>query len=133
MGGPREFLIFFESLRKNYLQYCISILLFLVVVVGGLLVIEKIKNSRGWIQYSSTAQPREFLIFFESLRKNYLQYCISILLFLVVVVGGLLVIEKIKNSRGWIQYSSTAQPREFLIFFESLRKNYVQYCIYSKK
>ena len=30
--------------------------------------------------------------------------------------GWLSVTEKIKNSRGWNQITSTAQPREFLIF-----------------
>ena len=30
--------------------------------------------------------------------------------------GGLLVTEKIKDSRGWNQITRTAQPREFFIF-----------------
>ena len=48
------------------------------------------------------------------------------------IVGGGLLIKKIKNSRGWIlTVTVLGEPREFLIFFESLRKNYLQYCIYS--
>ena len=49
--------------------------------MGGLLI-KKIKNSRGWIlSVTVLGEPREFLIVFESLRKNYLQY-------FVYIVGG---------------------------------------------
>ena len=76
--------------------------------LGGVLVFEKLKNPPAGYSTTSTAQPRECLFFFESLRPVQYRY--------FFFLGGVLVIKNLKVHAAGYSATSSAQPRGFLIF-----------------